>query len=191
MHRVPAKLLAVIASIGAVAAGGAAVAQEGVSGHSGRSSFHAVLSGYQEVPAVSTSASGDFKARLKSGVVQWRLTYRDLEGAVQQAHVHFGQPAVNGGVSAFLCSNLAGAPTGVQRCPAPPATITGTIAADDVVGPADQGIAPGELDELFAAMRAGVTYANVHSDKFPNGEMRGQIASAGGKHHGDKHHDDH
>jgi hypothetical protein len=183
MHRLSAKLLAVAASAAALVGGGVALAQDG-KGHTRSSSFRATLIGYQEVPAVSTSASGEFRARLKNGVVRWRLSYRDLEGAVQQAHVHFGQPAVNGGVSVFLCSNLAGAPAGVQHCPAAPATITGTIAADDVVGPADQGIAPGELDELLAAMRAGVTYANVHSDKFPNGEMRGQIGPRGDKHRG-------
>jgi hypothetical protein len=190
MHRLPAKLLAVVASTAALAGGGVALAHGG-EGHgksqSGGSSFRAALSGYQEVPAVSTPASGEFKARLKGGVVQWRLSYRNLEAAVQQAHVHFGQPAVNGGVSAFLCSNLSGAPAGVQRCPAAPATITGTIEADDVVGPVDQGIEPGALDELLAAMRAGVTYANVHSDKFPNGEMRGQIEPHGNKHHGGHH----
>jgi hypothetical protein len=194
MFRRPAKLLAVVASAGALAVGGVALAHDnGGKRHAGGSSFHAVLSGYQEVPAISTPASGEFKARLKGGVVQWRLSYRDLEGPVQQAHVHFGQFAVNGGVSAFLCSNLAGAPAGVQRCPAAPATITGTIAAANVVGPVDQGIAPGELDELLAAMRAGVTYANVHTDPFPNGEIRGQIDPRGKHHHhGDKHgRDDH
>jgi hypothetical protein len=197
MHRVPAKLLAVIASTGLIAGGGVALAHEGAergSGHAGGSSFHAFLSGYQEVPPISTAATGTFKARLQDGVVRWRLSYRDLQGAVQQAHVHFGQEDVNGGVSAFLCSNLAGAPAGVQACPASPATITGTIAAGNVVGPTEQGIEPGELDELLAAMRAGVTYANVHSDTFPNGEIRGQIHSHGRKHHGDKHrgenHDD-
>jgi hypothetical protein len=190
MHRLPAKLLAVVASTAALAGGGVALAHGGEGNgksQSGGSSFRAALSGYQEVPAVSTPASGEFKARLKGGVVQWRLSYRNLEAAVQQAHVHFGQPAVNGGVSAFLCSNLSGAPAGVQRCPAAPATITGTIEADDVVGPVDQGIEPGALDELLAAMRAGVTYANVHSDKFPNGEMRGQIEPHGNKHHGGHH----
>jgi CHRD domain len=197
MHRVPAKVLAVVASTAALAGGGVAFAHGGDShgkDHSDATSFRAALSGYQEVPAVSTQASGEFKARFRDGVVQWRLSYRDLEGAVQQAHVHFGQPAVNGGVSAFLCSNLAGAPAGVQACPAAPATITGTIDAGDVVGPVEQGIEPGALGELLAAMRAGVTYANVHSDKFPNGEIRGQIDPHGNKHRGDKRHrgdDDH
>jgi len=33
----------------------------------------------------------------------------------------------------------------------------------------------GEFDEFIAAMRAGVTYANVHTSQFPGGEIRGQI----------------
>ena len=47
--------------------------------------------------------------------------------------------------------------------------------AADVVGPAVQGIALGEFGELLRAMRKGVTYANVHSDKHPSGEIRGNI----------------
>jgi hypothetical protein len=44
-----------------------------------------------------------------------------------------------------------------------------------VVGPAGQGIAPGEFAEVIAAIRAGVTYANVHSTRNAPGEIRGQI----------------
>jgi hypothetical protein len=43
------------------------------------------------------------------------------------------------------------------------------------VGPAGQGIAAGEFDELVRAIKAGVTYANVHSEMFPGGEIRGQL----------------
>ena len=39
----------------------------------------------------------------------------------------------------------------------------------------NQGIAPGQLNELIAAIRAGVAYVNVHSTKFPGGEVRGQL----------------
>jgi hypothetical protein len=44
-----------------------------------------------------------------------------------------------------------------------------------VVGPTAQGIEAGRLVELIAAMRLGLTYANVHSSKFPGGEIRAQI----------------
>lgn len=186
MHRFTTKLAVVAAIAGMLTAGGAiAVGQDGVGGKDRGSSkgksFRATLTGYEEVPAISTAASGSFKAKLNRAGdrVSWRLSYRDIATPVQQAHIHFGQPAVNGGVSAFLCSNLPGTPAGVQACPAPPARISGTIAAANVVGPAAQGIAPGELGELVSAMRAGITYANVHSDAYPNGEIRGQIHPRG------------
>ena len=55
------------------------------------------------------------------------------------------------------------------------ATVTGTITAANVIGPTAQGIQPGEFDKLVAAIRAGVTYANIHNAIFGGGEIRGQI----------------
>ena len=57
--------------------------------------------------------------------------------------------------------------------------MTGTFRAADVIGPAVQGIAPGEFDELVKALRAGVAYANVHTDLHPGGEIRGQLDDQG------------
>jgi hypothetical protein len=53
--------------------------------------------------------------------------------------------------------------------------VTGTLRPQDVVGPAGQGIDPGEFGELVQAMRSGVTYANVHSSKYQGGEIRAQL----------------
>lgn len=144
------------------------------------------MNGYLEPPSVSTVARGDFEARIndRNDTITWKLSYRRLEGPVQQAHIHFGQKSVNGGISVFLCSNLGNGPPGTQACPPSPATIRGVIDRDDVSPniPATQqargqGIDTGEFEELVAAIRAGVTYANVHSEKFPSGEIRGQIDS--------------
>lgn len=197
MHPISTKIGAVVAATAVLAAGAAAVAtgrDDDRKGHGAQSatSFKASLRGYEEVPAISTLGSGSFRAQLdeRAATLAWRLTYRDLQAPVQQAHVHFGQFAVNGGVSLFLCSNLPGAPADVQRCPAAPATISGTATAASVVGPARQGIEPGALGELVAAMRAGITYANVHTDAFPDGEIRGQIAPNGRHGHGHHGHDD-
>jgi len=44
-----------------------------------------------------------------------------------------------------------------------------------VIGPTDKGIAAGEFAELIRAMRNGATYANVHSELYPSGEVRGNI----------------
>jgi hypothetical protein len=136
------------------------------------------LSGFEEDPApISTTGAGEFTASLqaKGDSIRYRLSYADLEGSVTQAHIHFGGRAQSGGIAAFLCSNLGNGPAGTQECPPAPGTVRGTIDEDDVVGPAGQGIAPGEFDELLDAVENGVTYVNVHSSLYPAGEIRAQI----------------
>lgn len=135
------------------------------------------LVSYQEVPALSTAARGHFRAVIdeEAGTVEYTLSYENLEGTVTQAHIHFGQRGVNGGISVFLCSNLGNGPAGTQACPAAPAEISGSFASADVIGPSGQGIAAGQFAELLAAIRNGVAYANVHTSTFPGGEARGQI----------------
>ena len=151
--------------------------------HADSRQFRAVLEGTQEVPAVSTEGEGYFHVRIRpDNAIHYELGYDDLEGAVTQAHIHIAQKGVNGGIIAFLCSNLGNGPAGTQPCPAPPARITGVIRAADVIGPAAQGIAPGELDEVIQAFRDGVVYANVHSTLWPGGEIRSQLGNRGQGH---------
>jgi hypothetical protein len=151
------------------------------------------LIGFEEVPAVSTGADGEFRAKISNdgSQIQYELSYEDLESAVQQAHIHLGQKGVNGGITVFLCSNLGNGPAGTQLCPASPATITGTITAADVspnipstAAARGQGLNTGEMNELIRAMRAGKTYVNVHTTDRPGGEIRSQIEGGGdGDHH--------
>ncbi|HEX6707613.1 MAG TPA: CHRD domain-containing protein [Albitalea sp.] len=133
------------------------------------------LSGFQEVLPLASNASGKFEARLSAGAISYELSYKDLEANATQSHIHFGQKGVNGGIIVFLCSNLGNGPAGTPACPATAGTVTGTLTAASVIGPAGQDIAPGQFDELLRALRSGTTYANVHSTKFPGGEIRGQI----------------
>src|SRR4029453_10971189 len=64
------------------------------------------LDGYEEVPAVSTTGNGTFRATINPDqTITYSLSYADLQGTVQQAHIHFGQLSVNGGIVAFLCTN--------------------------------------------------------------------------------------
>ena len=168
------KLATAVAVTSALAVTGSVALAGGGGGEGGAKGW---LSGYQEVPAVSTAANGQFQATLtpeRDGLT-YKLSYTALEGNVTQAHIHFGQPAVAGAISVFLCSNLGNGPAGTQACPPGPATVEGTIKAADVIGPAAQGIAAGEFEELLRAMRSGMTYANVHSTKFPGGEIRAQL----------------
>ena len=95
---------------------------------------------------------------------------------MRQAHIHVGQAGANGGVSVFLCQTTFNTdPTGLAPTCPQSGTVTGVLGVANVVGPAGQGVAAGELAELIAAIRAGVAYPNVHSTKFPGGEIRGQF----------------
>ena len=136
------------------------------------------LTGYEEVPALSTPGVGEFKIDLaRSGdSLSYELTFSGLETDATQAHIHFENATNNGPIVVFLCSNLGNGPAGTQACPAAGGTITGTITAADVGGgAAAQGLAAGEFEEFVAALRAGATYVNVHSVGRPGGEIRAQI----------------
>jgi len=140
------------------------------------------LSGFQETPlTISSPGSGEFFATIRADetAIDYVLTYRDLSSAVLQAHIHFGRPAISGGIVLFLCTNLA-PPAGVptpQACPDAPATITGTLTAADVIPVPAQGIDPGAAGfaEMIEAIRAGAAYANVHTTVNPGGEIRSRL----------------
>jgi CHRD domain len=143
-----------------------------------RERIEARLKGFAEVPAVSSAASGRFKARIDtaSQTLSFELSYSGLEDAVRMAHIHFGQHGVNGGIMVWLCQTAA-FPSPVASTPTCPqsGTVSGVVSAADVVGPAGQGIAAAEFAEMARAIKSGVAYANVHSNKFPGGEIRGQL----------------
>jgi hypothetical protein len=130
--------------------------------------FFAFLDGFNEVPSILSQGSGFFRARLnRDGSIDYVLKVRDLSGTFAQAHIHFGQKDVNGGVMVFLCGG-----------PSVPCAeeVSGTLTAASVVGAAaGQGVAAGDLDAVIQTLRSGNTYVNVHTSTFPAGEIRGQV----------------
>ena len=143
------------------------------------------LLGYQETPqTINSAASGEFKATIHDDgtAIDYELTYRALSSSPTQSHIHFGRPGLSGGVVLFLCTNSLTPPPGVptpQACPAPPATITGTLTAANVIPLATQGIDAGAAGfaEMLKAIRADAAYANVHTTSHPGGEIRGHLRS--------------
>ena len=148
----------------------------------GATAFHAFLTGYQEVPSVSSKADAVFQAQLSSdgNSVNYTLVYEGLQADVTQAHIHFAQRSVNGPIIVWLCQTTTNpAPAGqttVPTCPGRGGTVTGTFSASNVLAsPATQQLAAGELAEIIDAMRAGVAYVNIHSAVSTGGEIRGQV----------------
>ena len=169
------------------------------------SSVSTNLTGYQETPAtINSSGSGEFAAKISADgtEIQYVLRYRDLSTNVLQSHIHFGRPALTGGIVLFLCTNLnppAGVPT-PPACPQAPVgggtqTVAGTLTAANMLvpnlssNPPSQGIDPGAAGfaEVVKAIRNGAAYANVHTSKVPSGEIRGAL---GRPHDGDGNGDD-
>jgi hypothetical protein len=167
------KLAIAVATAGALAIGivAVAVANEG-------NGIRENLTGYEEVPALSTPGAGEFRASIDDAAseIRYQLTFGGLETDATQSHIHFENETNNGPVVVFLCSNLGNGPPGTQACPPAGGTISGTIVPANVGGGATgQGLAAGEFDELVRAIRAGATYVNVHSTGRPGGEIRAQL----------------
>ena len=173
-------LLAAVASAAAAAAIGVAA---GASAHPSRGNgsvaLRASLTGFQEVPSLNSPGRASLRATMTPSQITFTLTYANLTAPPTVAHIHVGQPGVDGGVSVFFCGG-----GGKPACPTTTSgTVSGTIVATDVIGPTAQGFKAGDLASLERAIQAGVTYTNMHTPTFPNGEIRGQI-SASDRHNG-------
>lgn len=143
--------------------------------------FAASLRGPGEVPLSLTAAHGTLKLSVSSDntVVHFVLTYEGLETHIRFSHIHVGKPTDSGGVTVFFCG---GGPAGHVRpaCPDGSGTVEGDFTADDVIGLVSQELAANDLARLLRAIRSGQTYANLHTDASPGGEIRGQIHAAEG-----------
>jgi hypothetical protein len=133
------------------------------------------LTGFQEVPVVTTDARGELDARIsRDGLsIDYQLSYSALQGLVRQAHIHVAQRSVNGAIVLWLCGTATNpGPAGTQVCPQS-GTVVGTLTAANLQVSVTQQVA--EFADVIAAIRAGAAYANVHTDVSPGGEIRGQV----------------
>jgi hypothetical protein len=131
----------------------------------------ALLSPFEETPSVLSAAKGTFEARIDKGSQElpFTLNYNALSSSVLFAHIHFAKERVAGGVITFLCGG-----GGKPACPQE-GSISVTVTSSDIVGPEAQGLPPNSFDGLVAAIVSGAAYVNVHTDTYPQGEIRGQL----------------
>lgn len=134
--------------------------------------FTTNLSAAEEVadPPVESNARGQAVFHLsKDGTeLRYRLIVANIEN-VLQAHLHLAPAGENGPVVAWLYPS--GPPPELIPGRTQGVLATGTITAADLVGP----LAGASLDQLVEAIVAGDIYANVHTQQFPAGEIRGQL----------------
>jgi hypothetical protein len=175
--------------VAAVAAVGLLAVPARGDGKGGRN-LRASLRARNEVPLVSSAATGTFRARVADDgqSFEYWLDYSGFEGTVTQSHIHIAQVFASGGISVWLCQT-AGTPAPAvvaaqtPMCGEPGGDgpeATGVISMEDVIGPAGQAVPPAATNpmafaELLRLIRSGNAYANVHSTSAPGGEVRGQI----------------
>lgn len=129
-------------------------------------SFNAVFSGSQVVPPVTTMAKGEgtFTPGKDGKELMYKVTVSDIEN-VTAVHIHSGKMGKNGPPVAVI--DLKGKKTG---------RFSGTLAEGKITAKQLIGPLKGKtVKDLVKEIKAGDTYLNVHTDKYPDGELRGQI----------------
>lgn len=174
----------------------------GVSQGNQGNSFRATLAGFEEVHgpnlgigAIFSTGSGQIRLLIDHNrrEIRYELSYEfpnagdtPIVGTqfVNQAHLHFGQHHTAGGITVWLCQSAdnpapAAVAANTPTCPSPSGTVSGTILPQDVLALAAQGLPGGEagFDALLTALHRKAVYANVHTDRFPPGEIRAQLGN--------------
>lgn len=114
--------------------------------------FTTQLRGANEVPPVASNASGQVDAVLNTDtrLLRWQLNYAGLSGPATAGHFHGPAPVgANAGVALPFTSPVTSPMSGQ-------ATLSEAQVAD---------------------LMAGKWYANIHTAKFPGGEIRGQMTA--------------
>lgn len=140
--------------------------------------YKVVLSGANQIPAVTSAGSGTAVISLNTTTHEMRVnaSFKDLIGNTTVAHVHCCtvQPA-NAGV-ATTTPTFVGFPVGV-RAGSWDNTYNMTLAGTWNVGfVTANGGTPASAEAAFVAgVAAGRSYLNVHSSTSPGGEIRGTL----------------
>ena len=136
-------------------------------------SFSATLSGSDEVPPTESNSTGTAKFQVNdnNSQVSYWVNITGIK-KVNQAHIHNGTSGENGDIVATLSKGKSA--KGDDR--PPQIGFAGNITKDDLQGP----LKGKEISDLITLMSDGGAYANVHTDKYPKGAIRGQIASTSG-----------
>jgi hypothetical protein len=128
--------------------------------------FTAMLSGGEEVPPVTTDATGVASFNVtEPDAIDFSVNVTGMD-KVTAAHIHSAKTGENGEVVVTLFN---GSTTG----PISGNLANGTIKKSNLEGLMQDSA----VSDLVKAMERGETYVNVHTEANPNGEIRGQIST--------------
>lgn len=94
---------------------------------------------------------------------QYRLSAQNMCSNVTEAHIHLGKPGTEGPPVVTLFS---GSPKQAKG-----EISSGTFTKSDLMGP----LSGKEICDLIREIRNNNAYVNVHTEKYPRGEIRGQM----------------
>lgn len=111
--------------------------------------FIAVMTGANEVPAVTTAGLGLASVILSQSKLEYKILVTGLSGPITAAHIHFGVAGKAGNIAYPL-----------------------TFSGNSLIGTLD--VNGNFIDSLYSTR----TYVNIHTAANPNGEIRAQIGFA-------------
>jgi hypothetical protein len=131
--------------------------------------FLARLSGAGEVPPIQADNDAWGQADLSLNADNTELNYRlkalRIKSGVTRVRIHQGRPSDNGPVVAYLFEPSAS--DSDERM-----NTRGRLTQSELMGPL-----AGDFEGFVTALRAGELYINVHSNAYPQGEIRGQVGA--------------
>jgi hypothetical protein len=130
------------------------------------------MSGANEVPAVNTNANGytSFRTASNDTLVKYKINITGLSD-VTNAHIHQGKKGQNGDMIVDLLNNSKKNKIKLGIA------IRGNITGSDLIGP----MKGNSTETLLSAISSGGTYVDIHTPKYSDGEIRGQIELESGK----------
>lgn len=128
--------------------------------------FSTPLTGMEEVPPVNTNSTGIALFELVKNNINFKVNVTNLDN-INAAHIHLGEFGQNGDIIFTLFK------------PATPIDVlNGTLVEGKLTAVDLQGPLKGKtVNDLVQLINNTKTYVNIHTEQYPNGEIRGQITT--------------
>jgi CHRD domain len=140
--------------------------------------LRASLIGTPVLSTVTSTASGSAALVFNAAQtkIAFTLEYTGLTD-VLQAHIHVGVGQDTGDIIFFLCTNQKKSPVeNTPTCPEAAGAVAGALTTAQLLSPAiGSGVTVTSFADAVSALSLGVTYVDIHTEAFPDGELRGKI----------------